>query len=279
MGEVNLRELQLRQLEILKVIKEICDNYNIKFSLIGGTALGAIRHGGFIPWDDDLDIGMSREDYTKFKEICKTALPDRYFFQDYHTDKEFTQCFAKIRDNETTYIELETEDLEMNKGIFVDIFPFDYIPVNKIEVIKQYVFACFNLLLARGVPSKKNGKVMYYIGKGILGMIPNSFKYKIKSYCEDKMIQKNSKKVDKVAFLTSTFEELKKYYPKNLLNEIIEIEFEEEKIPIFKEYDIYLKIQYGDYMKLPPEEDRVCKHKPIYYSTSKSYVQYKKNIR
>ena len=220
MSDFNLRELQLKQVEILTVIKKICEDNEIKFSLFAGTALGAIRHNGFIPWDDDVDIVMSRNDYIKFKKVCEKELPNQYFYQDYHTDPGFTQCFAKIRDNNTTYIEEGTEDLKMNRGIFVDIFPFDVVPNSYIRRKTQYIYACFNLLLSRGKPSTNDGKLMYIITKILLKSIPKKYHYKIKSICEKKVLRYKDDKNGELAELTSTFGLLKKTYPKDLLDSL-----------------------------------------------------------
>lgn len=274
MENFDLRELQLKQLEILEVIKKICDDNEIKFSLFAGTALGAVRHNGFIPWDDDLDIVMSRNDYIKFKKVCERKLPEQYFYQDYHTDIGFTQCFAKIRDNNTTYIEQGTEKLKMNRGIFVDIFPFDVVPKSYIKRKIQYIYACFNLLLSRGTPSTNDGKLMYIITKILLEIIPDRYHYKLKSICEKQILKYKDDKNGELAELTSTFGLLKKTYPSNLFKNLTEVNFENKKFPVFSDYDKYLSIKFGDYMKLPKEEERICKHKPVICDTNKSYKEY-----
>lgn len=270
----NLKDLQKKQVEILMLIQELCNRNNINFSIYAGTALGAVRHKGFIPWDDDVDIAMSRNDYIRFKEVCKTQLPEKYTFQDYHSEPDFPMCFGKIRDNNTTFIEEEIQHLDINKGVFVDIFPFDVVPSNKFLRLTQFMFASLNLLFARGYPSKKDGKVMYSISKIILSVIPKNTQHKFRGFCEKQISRYKNENYDNVAFLIDRFGNLRKYFPYDLLNSYTVLEFENINVPIFRDYQKYLTIQYGDYMKLPPEEERVNKHLPLICDLKNSYKKY-----
>ncbi|MDZ5040774.1 LicD family protein [Clostridium perfringens] len=268
-----LRKLQLKELEILNVIKDICYRNNIKFSLYAGSALGAVRHKGFIPWDDDIDIAMSRKDYIKFKEICKNQLPEKYFLQDYHTDKNFTQTFCKIRDNDTTFIEAGTENLKMNRGIFVDIFPFDTVPKSKLKKKLQFIYGSLFLLLARGVSTKKEGILNYIVSYLVLLIIPRNLYYRLMCILENK-ISKYKEESHLYLIEGSVFSGLKLFHEGNLFEDIIEIKFENTKMPIFKNYDKYLTSQYGDYMELPPKHERIFKHNPVICDVDKSYKEY-----
>lgn len=127
------RPAQLIMLDILKQVRTICEKHNIKYWIDAGTLLGCVREGGFIPWDDDLDIAMLREDYDKFKEIAQKELPEGYFFQTKETDQDYIHNFAKIRKEGTLLIETgEKYPEKYHQGIFIDIFPFDYYPYLKI---------------------------------------------------------------------------------------------------------------------------------------------------
>jgi len=119
----NLREAQLIMLDMLKVIDDICRDQNIKYWLDAGTLLGAIRHKGFIPWDDDLDIAMERSDYNKFIEIIKSYKNDRYQFKCKELDENYEHFYAKLTDKENYLVEYKGFE---NDGIFVDIYPFDF---------------------------------------------------------------------------------------------------------------------------------------------------------
>lgn len=126
-----LKAIHSLELEALTVIDQICRRHSIKYTLIDGSLLGAIRHNGFIPWDDDVDIAMLRDDLEKFKLICKTELPSKYFYQDMSTDPEYLYLFDKIRINNTLFKESYLAEYNINHGVFIDIFPVDNVSDNK----------------------------------------------------------------------------------------------------------------------------------------------------
>ena len=128
MNNKKLRKVQMVEVEILDEIDRICKKNNIKYFLVGGTLLGAVRHGGFIPWDDDIDLGMLREDYEKFIDICINSdeLDKKYFMHSDETDSDYWLPFIKIRKNNTTFDEKVIKNCDTHKGIYVDIFPMDY---------------------------------------------------------------------------------------------------------------------------------------------------------
>lgn len=125
---------QLHQVlyEILEEIVRICDKHNIPYFVIGGTAIGALYDKAILPWDDDIDIGMKREDYNKFLQIASQELREPYFLSWIHTDPHSPYYFAKVKKNNTLFVEEMFKDVPMHQGIFVDIFPFDRIPNNKL---------------------------------------------------------------------------------------------------------------------------------------------------
>ena len=120
-----LKKLRKVEMEILDEIVRICKENDIEYFLTGGTLLGAVRHKGYIPWDDDIDIGMLRKDYDKFINVCKTALDKKYFLDCFETNKEYYLPFAKIKKNNTLFDEELTHHLSNHKGIYVDIIPFE----------------------------------------------------------------------------------------------------------------------------------------------------------
>ena len=131
----NSQMLKLRQVELdmFKAFLSACKTLNLRYYLIGGALLGAVRHKGFIPWDDDIDIGMFREDYEKFKKKAQKFLPEYYFVQTNETEPAYPLSFIKIRDNRTTFIETSVKKFPINHGVYIDIFPLDYYPKNKLS--------------------------------------------------------------------------------------------------------------------------------------------------
>lgn len=123
-----MNDLQSVEFELFKVFKETCEKLNLNYFLVCGSCLGAARHKGVIPWDDDMDVGMYREDYDKFMELAPALMPDGIFLQNYKTDPKYPFVFAKLRNSNTTYIEKSTAHLDMNHGIYLDIFPLDGCP-------------------------------------------------------------------------------------------------------------------------------------------------------
>ena len=129
--------------EIMQQIDTICRRHNLTYFAIGGTALGAVRHQGFIPWDDDIDIGMPRKDYEAFMRYAAEELPQGYFLQTFATEKKTPFYFAKIRKDNTKFVEFYLRDLDIHQGIFVDIFPFDNVPDNPVVEKLHYMLCRF----------------------------------------------------------------------------------------------------------------------------------------
>lgn len=257
-----LRKLQLTQLDILKVIDKFCKDNNIEYSLYGGTLIGAVRHNGFIPWDDDLDIAMSRTQYNKFIKCWMDNPIHGYIFQDSNTDSKFPYTFGKIRKDKTAYICDELNSYSSHNGIFIDIFPLDKVPNNKLSRVKYFILGAFYLLYSRGYASKNDGKIIYMITNTILKVTPKKYRLKLKNKIFNQLNKYNCN--ENLSYVdTSLFRNLKLYFPKELFDVYEEIKFEDSKFPVFGIYKEYLKIEYGDYLKLPPEEERVCKHNPI----------------
>ena len=152
-----LRRIKKIQLEILIQIDRICKKHKIHYSLYAGTMLGAVRHKGFIPWDDDLDICMLRNDYNKFLKVWKKENTNGYILQNKDIEPNFTQSFSKIRKDHTTFIQAEWEQGKYHTGIFVDIFPIDRIPKKKIQRGLFY-WRClkYQLYMRESVPDRKS---------------------------------------------------------------------------------------------------------------------------
>ena len=252
------RKLQLTQLKIAKEIKRICEKNNIKYFLDAGSMLGAVRHKGFIPWDDDMDIGMLKEDYDKFLKIAPKELGEEFFLDNYKIDKTYGLVFSKVKLKNTKYIEKIASKNAEHQEIFVDIFPYFNVPedekIRKKQGKKLKLLA--HVFMAQsGIKVWKNNKgisKLKFLPIIILGKILN----KDKVYKNiDKIINKKIK--SNLVGIHDGMSYNYLYFKKEYLNDFIDIEFEDDLFKIPKEYDKILKIDYGDYMKLPPKDKRV----------------------
>lgn len=249
-------------LKYLLEMDRICKKHNIKYFLAGGTLLGAIRHNGFIPWDDDADVMMLREDYDKFLKIAQSELPSGLFLQTSDTDKHCHYPFAKIRLNNTMFATKYSKTHNgMNNGMAFDIFAHDNTANSSIG---QKLHLQLTLLVRSMIFNKWNNrkidnghKIQSFIANILKHICPIAltewFQYKIFKMFKNK---KNSE------FLYDGMGRnvYKGSFPKAWLDEVIYHDFEGYQLPIPKEYDNYLRYLYGDYMALVPASDRRTSH-------------------
>lgn len=232
-------------LEILKVTVELCEKHNLRYVLAYGTLLGAVRHRGFIPWDDDMDIVMPRDDFEKFKEIAIKELPNPYFFQDYTTDEEYPSTIVKVRDSSTTFVENGYRHLKkMNHGIWVDIFIADYYKPRRMAKLHHTTARIFKRLLLKRVDAGKN------LLSTFCRILPRRWMFK---QCDHQLKKMGYKTQEKCLILNGI-------YDVSIFNDTIPAQFEGIKVRIPREYDKLLTQMYGNYMQLPPENDRVPRH-------------------
>lgn len=257
--------------EILDVVHRVCMNHGLKYSLVFGTLLGAVRHGGFIPWDDDIDIIMPRDDYERLISIWDQVAPQGYLLQNKRTDPDFTQNFTKIRKDKTTFIQHEAEKAKKyHTGVFVDIFPADRVAPTKLSRKMQYFASALNLLCSRGYASGKTGLIGMM--EKIVLSLPKHVQLNI-YHLTERHIAKWGKCLDTEWYSPCTFNACKRYFSTDLFESISSIEFNGKKYSCVSDYDNMLKTTYGDYMKLPPLEDRVWKHHPIMVDFEHNYEE------
>ena len=251
-----LRRLQLVLLEMLLEIDKICRKNNIRYIIDGGTLLGAVRHGGFIPWDDDLDVVMTRGEYERFRAVCETDLDcEKYFFQDNTTDAEYRWGYGKLRRKNSEFLRHNQEHLKMKTGIFLDIFPRDNVPDSKVSYFFHNIY-CYTLrkLLYARVGMVVENSPAFRLWYRLLNLIPHSFAFK-----KIAKLSRKSNKKEARRMRTLTFPMLRKGqfgYERRWFEQIGEIEFEGHTFPCPQDYDGYLKELYGDYMTPPPEDKR-----------------------
>lgn len=264
--DLSLRDAQMLMVDILKYVHDICEKYGLKYFLDAGTLLGAVRHKGFIPWDDDMDIGMLREDYEKFIEIAKKELPDKLFLQTFETDDKYDiyQVPCKIRYNGTILIEKGiAENSEMHNGVYIDIFPYDSLPKSNF-IYKLQRMLSYNVLKSfiriREIPENLNfkNKVTHAFYKVMVKIFP----YKRRKKFFDFLVKWNDVNSPFMGYgLDTVWSEY--IYKKEDYFELEKLEFEGNYFYGPKNYDAILKQLYGDYMKLPKEEDRQWHAKEI----------------
>lgn len=262
LDEKELEELKKIEVNMLNSIHTTCEKMGIKYSLAAGTLLGAARHKNFIPWDDDIDIMMLREDYEKFLKKGSELLGGKFIIVTYKDYAGYGMPFAKVMKKDTKLVEINTRNSNAPNGIFIDIFPIDYAPQN-FEKRKE-IFKCIrkqkSLLLCRSNYIWDKGWVfdsLYRVKGVMLRILPkryfiNKIDKKIKesnqensscliSYCGDVSFDKSS-------------------YPIEWFAQYVDIEFGNYKFKVISGYKELLKLQYGNYMELPPKEKRLPHH-------------------
>lgn len=251
-----LRKLQMTELEMMIEVDRICRKYHIPYSLDGGTLLGAIRHNGFIPWDDDADIIMLRRDYEKFCKACKKELDtERFFLQDYRTDKHYLWGFAKMRRNNTTFLREGQEHVKCHTGVCIDIFYCDNVP-DGFFLRRLHFFCCFCIRKGQysHVGQKTEKSFFLRIWYFLLSKIPRDFWFWLLELLAKKT---NRRRTRLVRHMTFPLPKRCRYgLPRKLFDEYIDKDFEGHSFKVFKKYDKHLRLMYGDYMTLPPPNER-----------------------
>lgn len=251
-----LRKLQLHQLEMLRELDKICRKHDIKYHLSAGTLIGAVRHKGFIPWDDDVDTEMFFDDYLKFVEVCKTELDEnKYFLQTMDSDPYHRYIFAKLREHNTLCVRKGQEHMKHHHGIYIDVFPLYPAPKNKVlfRIFSSIISVCKTILwspvgsVSEESPSRR---VRYKIYSSIPKNIPLKIIKVLVSLCKNDVYSASLG-----CPVTQGLQRNKRDYV-----ERIEAEFEGCKFFIPANYDKILRQIYGDYMKLPPENKRTGHH-------------------
>lgn len=276
-------------LKILSFIIEICEENNLSYFLCGGTALGAVRHGGFIPWDDDIDIFMPRPDYNKFQEIMADLNDPDYEFISYATNNLYIQPMGKVSDRHTTLLELDSQNYV--EGLYVDVFPLDGCS-DSFEVFKKDMSDYRHLYLKMQVLNEP-------LNKRVIRSLWRMFKahnyyfvrylpyYFIRPLLNRKKITEDMNRIEEahpytnsnhVACYSGSYKD-KEYFEKDWFGDGCEMKFEDVNVLMPSNYDAYLKKIYGDYMKLPPIEKRVSHHFAAYYNLEERITLEEARIR
>lgn len=283
-----IKEIWAVELDLFAEFDRVCKKYGLKYVASGGTLLGAVRHKGFIPWDDDMDLMMMRNEYDRFCKVASQEFKPPYFFQTEETDPGFRRRFARIRNSLTTGI--LKRDIIMqptyNQGIFIDIFPLDNVIGNKelykkqCQSYKKYKKLSLALRVIEDFPpvySKDSFKYWFkLLLHFLIGHISHYFQWSRKAFDKSNIIcqQYNDKECEYISLLTLDIKDLRHALRKTTLDKIVYTDFEFLKIPIIAEFDEHLRHKYGDYMVMKKDPNL---HGDIIFDTNTPYTEYKLN--
>lgn len=272
MSSQSVREVQNKILETMKYIDSLCRDHGIVYYIMGGTALGAVRHGGFIPWDDDLDIFMTPDQYGKFKAVFEKQNSSDFVLQEWRTDSKYLE-YAKIRMNGTTFIEEHFKDREdMHHGIYVDIMILHKVPENrlvqKLVYYESKFVTLYGLSQRNWLPKSKAQAVVLKSLKimpcKLMARIAYSHIYR---YDNKNINYKYCYWITPAKFRNGLFDA-------EFFEKTVDIPFEDTVLMGSEKIKEYLEYRYGDYMKLPSEEQQKASVHAMIFDTQKDYTEY-----
>ncbi len=268
-----VRGMQLKGLEMALFFDDFCEKNGLTYFMCGGCCIGSIRNKGFIPWDDDVDVFMPREDYEKVKLLWQDT-PDysiQYTTKDFKTENQF----LTINANNTTFIKTYQKDLDINHGLVLDVLPLDGCPTGMKRRMQKLWALLYSLFIVGKAPENHGGLVRT-AGRVMLGLFrSNAARYRIWRFCERKMSQYPIAECEYITELCSGPHYMQNEYPKEYFERAIRVEFEGHQMPIPVGYDGYLRMAFGDYMQLPPVEKQKCHHEFEVMDMENSYKIYR----
>jgi lipopolysaccharide cholinephosphotransferase len=271
--------------EMLGDFQKICDKYNLKYFALYGTAIGAVRHHGFIPWDDDLDLGMERDDFEKFIHIANREFDEKYTLLTPKTDKNYTVAVVKMQRNDTIFISEITRTLKFNQKIFIDIFPIDHVGCGKKAVLQKNMTLIYDRLLylrgtpyplinAKGLKGTVYSIICYIIHYVLAGLhISSQHLYGRFDYWASKYNDKPTNNLAVFGLPTA----LNCIFDKSNLYPTKKVPFESGYIDIAKSNDNILHQEYGNYLQIPPKEQQINHCPDIIKFPNEEPIKLKKN--
>ena len=274
MNQQTVKDVQGKILDVMKYIDQVCREHGIVYYIMGGTALGAVRHGGFIPWDDDLDIFMTPQEYNKFKAAMAKDGNPKFALQEWHTVRNYLE-YAKVRMNGTTFIEESFKDRrDLHQGIYVDIMMLHKVPQSSLAqklVYYESKFVTLYALSQRNWKPKSKGQSFVL---GLLKVLPCQLIAKMcyrRIYKYDNMTEGFS-----YCYWITPAKFHQGLFSRDFFEEPVDVPFEDTKLYGSKHVKEYLSYRYGDYMKLPSEAAQKAAVHAMIYDTEKDYKEYLK---
>lgn len=267
-----MNKLQEIELELLQYFVDICERLDLRYYLVCGSALGAVKYGGFIPWDDDVDVALPRPDYEVFCEKAQALLPEYVFLQNYKTDPHFPHIFSKLRNSNTTFIEKSIADLNINHGVYIDVFPLDGYPESVFEIWKLEMVKTVRkhqLASATNVPRGLKSKAHCFFYRA-LGYHRRT--YHVAAKYEQMITRYNSES----ALLCNhgNWHGRLDYSPASQYGMGAVVSFEGIDVRIPENADEYLKQKYGNYWEDPPVAQQEGHHYCVKFDPARSYLEY-----
>lgn len=262
MDEKVIQQIHLLQIDMIRQIHRVCQENGIRYTVLCGSLLGAVRHKGFIPWDDDMDIALLRDDYEKLLQILKERPIPGCFLQDYSTDPHYCQPYAKLLKENTVYIERMQEHSKSRNGIFIDIFPLDLIeaPGKKMVEFRRILsrFITFAIWHKEGCHMERQGfKKGINILAAILSILPKRMLLMIQ---RNLVVRKHPEWTFAASMFSSNYHTGKLYFKTTDFDNLILLPFEDTVVNAPENWDENLKRLYKNYMQLPTEEKRNSGH-------------------
>lgn len=250
----------MEELDILREFRRVCELLGLRYYLTAGTLLGAVRHKGFIPWDDDIDVAMPREDYDEFMRLAPQVLRDGYFYQSSETEKNFPGYFAKVRKRGTYAEEPLMRSIDMEQGLFIDMFPLDNCPDNKnIATLFfkgiELIYCAITAQVCAEFECGYKKKYMRFLWR-VLKLLPNHCLFAMRQRLRKRMGSNFFASGDKLCTVGGRHGYPRETYQKAWFEKTVELCFEGEMFPAPCGWHELLENMYGDYMRLPPEDER-----------------------
>jgi lipopolysaccharide cholinephosphotransferase len=265
-----IRRLQMVELDLLLAVDRLCTKHHLTYYLVGGSALGAARHHGFIPWDDDIDVGMPRPEYQRFLQVCSNELPAGLFLQTRQTDPSFFRHFAVIMNENTAWLEPGYQRVRYHQGVGIDIWPIDGAPSSP---ILQRMHAAVIWL---SVVSGSLRYVARYSGrffKRILALMSLCIPYDFWFGLGEKALRWSKLETAPYWGHICAGDYMRQVVPRECFGRPERLKFEDHDLPVPGQLDAYLKHLYGNYLQQPPMEQRAG-HSAYLIDLEKSYLNY-----